>query len=256
MPITAPLHQPQPQSDWFASWFDSAHCQRLYAHRDDREAAAFIDRLIQYLEPRIGAAVLDLGCGNGRHAKHLASRGFHVTGLDLSAESLALAKARPSAVARWVRQDMREPFGVGAFDYVLNLFTSFGYFMNPADHLTVVGNIARSLSPGGRVVVDYTNVHRAEAHLVREEIITRENVEYHVFRWSDADAIFKRIVIDERRGTPPREFVERVSKLTVDDFRFMLALYGLQVEELFGDYRLGAFDHAASPRLIAVASKA
>jgi SAM-dependent methyltransferase len=255
MPSAASLCQPQPQSDWFASWFDSAHYQRLYAHRGESEAVAFIDRLIQYLEPRIGAAVLDLGCGNGRHAKHLASRGFHVTGLDLSAESLALAQARPSAVARWVRQDMREPFGVGAFDYVLNLFTSFGYFTDPADNLTVVGNIARSLSPGGRVVFDYMNAHRAEAQLVRDEIVTREGVEYHILRWSDADAIFKRIVIDERRGTPRREFVERVSKLTVDDFRFMLALYGLQVEELFGDYRPGAFDRATSPRLIVVASK-
>jgi 2-polyprenyl-3-methyl-5-hydroxy-6-metoxy-1,4-benzoquinol methylase len=87
---TSATSAPSANLEWFASWFDSEHYHRLYAHRDEREASRFIDRLIARLRPATGADVLDLGCGSGRHATRLASHGLRVTGLDLSAESLAL----------------------------------------------------------------------------------------------------------------------------------------------------------------------
>src|SRR5262245_33582115 len=141
------------QPDWFASWFDSTHYHRLYAHRDEREAIALVDRLVDELQPRAGASMLDLGCGSGRHAWQLAARGFRVTGIDLSSESLAMARRRYGPGIRLRRQDMREPFGSAAFEHVLSLFTSFGYFEDPADHRLVIGNIARSLTAGGTVVL-------------------------------------------------------------------------------------------------------
>src|SRR6185436_13577956 len=109
------------EPEWFATWFDSPHYHRLYAHRDEQEAAGFIDRLIDRLQPAPGAAVLDLGCGSGRHSKHLASRGLDVVGLDLSPESIRQARRSEHAHLRFGRHDMREPFGVGRFDAVFNL---------------------------------------------------------------------------------------------------------------------------------------
>ena len=72
------------RSEWFESWFDSPHYHRLYAYRDDTEAARFLDELIARLGLRRGARALDLGCGAGRHSKYLASKGFQVTGMDLA----------------------------------------------------------------------------------------------------------------------------------------------------------------------------
>jgi len=43
------------EPEWFATWFDSSHYHRLYAHRDEQEAAGFIDRLIDRLPPAPGA---------------------------------------------------------------------------------------------------------------------------------------------------------------------------------------------------------
>jgi SAM-dependent methyltransferase len=255
MRATAAAQQHSIEPEWFVSWFDSAHYQRLYAHRDEREAGAFVDALIQRLPMTGNASVLDLGCGNGRHATHLAARGFHVAGLDLSAESLAVARARPGGFVQWIRQDMRRPFGAAVYDYVLSLFTSFGYFEHPGDHLGVVSNVARSLTTGGRFVLDYLNTRHAEAHLVGEERIRREGVDYRISRWSDGRAIFKRIVTDARPGERSQEFVERVSKLAIDDFRFMFALCGLRIDALYGDYSLVPFDTVTSPRLILVATK-
>src|SRR5262245_38150550 len=243
------------EPEWFASWFDSPHYQSLYAHRDEAEAAAFIDLLIERLGFGSGSSVLDLGCGNGRHSRRLASHGYRVTGIDLSADSLALAREQSAAPVEWVRQDMRRAFGTDAFDYILSLFTSFGYFADPADHFTVVDNIGKALRPGGSLVLDYLNTQVAEKHLVRDEVIERHGTTFRISRWADRDAICKRIVIDGRAGTA-REFIERVAKFAVDDFRLLFALCGLTVQATFGDYQFGPFDAAGSPRLIVVATKA
>jgi SAM-dependent methyltransferase len=150
---------------------------------------------------------------------------------------------------------MRRPFGTNVFDGVLSLFTSFGYFEDPADNVTVVHNIARSLKPGGRVVLDYLNVRHAERHLRTDEVTEREGVVYRLSRWTDADRIFKRIVIDDRRAAAPLEYVERVEKLNVEEFRFIFAVCDLRIEAIYGDYLLSPFDLEASPRLILVARK-
>src|SRR5690242_11673968 len=103
-------------NEWFASWFDSAHYHRLYAHRDEHEAAQLIERLIRRLRPEQSGSLeslnaLDLGCGAGRHSRKLASLGLTVTGLDLSAGSIREAKQSENERLRFRRGDMRRPFG-------------------------------------------------------------------------------------------------------------------------------------------------
>src|SRR3954467_11089206 len=71
------------RSEWFASWFDSSHYHKLYAHRDDAKPARFLDELIARLRPRPGARVLDLGCGGRRHSTYLASKALRQGDLDL-----------------------------------------------------------------------------------------------------------------------------------------------------------------------------
>jgi len=64
----------QPTSEWFASWFDSEHYHKLYARRDEAEAAAFLDRLIARLAPPSRAVMLDLACGAGSTLHTLSPR--------------------------------------------------------------------------------------------------------------------------------------------------------------------------------------
>jgi len=164
------------QPHWYESWFESPHCHALYSHRDEHEAAAFVDRLLGRLVLKPGSTVADLGCGTGRHARRLAAHGKRVLGIDLSATSLALAKRHETGSLWFRRQDIRLPFGVGTFDAVFNLFTSFGYFDDPADHVTVLENIARALRPGGWLVLDYINAQLAECCMAPEETIIRGGV--------------------------------------------------------------------------------
>src|SRR6185436_11548950 len=197
MRTVAAVAPPLAKPEWFASWFDSAHYHRLYSHRDQAEARGFVDRLIDLLEPACGASMLDLGCGSGRHARCLAARGFRVTGLDLSAGSLARARSHRGPDVRYLEQDMRQPFGTSAFDLVFSLFTSFGYFEDADDHSRVVANIAAALTGGGTLVVDYLNAHHVERHLVASEEVSRGEVIYKLTRWSTGQAFFKRIEIHD-----------------------------------------------------------
>ena len=242
-------------SQWFESWFDSDHYHTLYGYRDAAEASEFVDELIRRLRPRPASAVLDLGCGTGRHSRHLASRGFRVTGIDLAARSIAEARRHTRPGLRFVQGDMRAPFGVNRFDYVFSFFTSFGYFDEPAEHLAVVRNIARSLRTGGTLVLDYLNGHHAEMHLNREESRHIDGVTYRIARWTSADHLFKRILIGDAGAERPIEYSERVAKFTLHDFEGMFSQNGLAIDAVYGDYRLNAFDASTSPRLILVARK-
>ncbi len=91
--------------------------------------------------------VLDVGCGAGFLANHLASEGFDVTGLDASAESLAVA-ARHDATrtVRYDRGDARHlPYPDGSFDIVC----AMDFLEHVDDPRAVVAEAARVLAPGG-----------------------------------------------------------------------------------------------------------
>lgn len=245
----------QATSEWFESWFDSDHYHRLYANRDQGEASAFVERLIDHLKPVAGATMLDLGCGSGRHSRSLAAYGYRVTGIDLSAASLAKAREHAVPAVCFIEQDMRTPFGRSVFDYVFSLFTSVGYFEDYCDNATVVRNIARSLRPGGTLVLDYLNIRSAERNLVGNEVVARGEYCYRITRWTTDAAFFKRIVLEDPQAATPVDHVERVSKLTLADFQRLMNACGFSIESVFGSYSLEPFDEQQSPRLIIIAKK-
>lgn len=116
-----------PEPEWFNTWFDSPYYHLLYRNRSHTEAGAFIDALLKHLHPKPGAHLLGLACGKGRHALQLSERGYEVTGLDLSATSIAVVQGQRHARRHFHVHDMRNSLPYGPFGLVLNLFTSFGY---------------------------------------------------------------------------------------------------------------------------------
>jgi SAM-dependent methyltransferase len=142
-------------AEWWESYFDEHYLLEyepiFTAERDRRE----VSRLLEILELPSGARLLDVPCGQGRHAHLLAEAGFDVDGLDYSADLLERAKARGTgARLRYTRGDMRTlpARWTARFDAALNLFTSFGFFVNPADDARVIREFARVLRPGGLLV--------------------------------------------------------------------------------------------------------
>jgi SAM-dependent methyltransferase len=142
-------------ANWWADYFDAQYLleyEPLFDLERDRHEVA---RLMDVLGLPAGARILDVPCGQGRHAHLLAEAGFDVDGLDYSADLLEKARARGTGPRlRYKRGDMRKlpASWSGRFDAVLNLFTSFGFFAEPADDRRVIAQFARVLKPGGTLV--------------------------------------------------------------------------------------------------------
>src|SRR5579859_5659893 len=116
------------------------------------EAADLAWRL---LDLRPGMTVLDLCCGHGDLANHLAARGAEVTGLDFSTVFLDRARADAAAAGvevEYVAGDMRAIPWTGRFDRIVNWSTAFGYF-DDVTNRAVLDGVVRALRPGGRIAM-------------------------------------------------------------------------------------------------------
>jgi SAM-dependent methyltransferase len=245
---------------WYEDWFDSAAYELVYEERDEEEAEKLADLIERAARPEPGASILDVGTGRGRHARVLARRGYRVTGLDLSAHAVAVAQARAEAEGLLPRQvtfvqgDMRAlPFRA-RFDGVVNLFTSFGYFEDDADHERAIEALAGALRPGGWLVQDFLNAPYVRAHLVPADEKTVEGVRVRQERWVEGAYVHKRITLTPESGGEPQVYTERVHLLTLDDFTRMYERAGLRLVGTFGDYDGGPHT-PGSPRLILHAEK-
>ncbi len=126
-----------------------------------------VDFIEQNVKLKKGAKILDLACGQGRHAIELASRGYNVTGLDYSSYLLLLAKKNMKVAGvqvKFVRGDMRSLGIKDEFDVVINLFTAFGYFHKESDHIKTLRSVWRSLKVGGVFLLDTVNPDFLKKH--------------------------------------------------------------------------------------------
>jgi len=115
------------------------------------QTLAEVDFLEKILEVRPGAQLLDVPCGNGRDGVELARRGYRMTGVDLSEEFIA--EARAGAEGRWVTGDMCELPWDAEFDGAYCFGNSFGYL--DCDGARVfLRSVAKTLRPGARFAVE------------------------------------------------------------------------------------------------------
>ena len=241
--------------NWFVPWFNSPYYHILYKNRDYAEAAAFIDTLTDHLNLPHGAKVLDLACGKGRHSAHLRKNGFEVVGIDLSEESIALAKEEfEQDGLEFYEHDMRELYWTEYFDLVVNLFTSFGYFHSEADDQKTISSIADALKPDGLLVIDFLNAVKVKNKLVEEEEKVIDDVRFAIERSVESGIIKKTIRVFD--GQVELEFEEKVDALELDNFKAYFDGAELELIETFGDYKLNPFSEEESDRLITVCRKA
>jgi SAM-dependent methyltransferase len=150
---------------WFETIFDERYPELFGPVEGDAEKE--VEEILGFLRLPPGAAVEDLGCGRGRHAIPLARKGYRVTGVDISENMLRLARSRAEREGvrvEWVKEDMRRFCRSEAFDLVLSLFTSFGYFSD-AENQQVLDNIGKGLRPGGMLLLDLRNAGKGLSRL-------------------------------------------------------------------------------------------
>jgi SAM-dependent methyltransferase len=241
---------------WFAEWFDSPYYHILYQNHNEQEAKAFLDLLVQKLTPQYPdlrptstVRVLDLACGKGRHSRYLASKGFDVTGVDLSENSIHFAQVFAQDNLNFYQHDMRKPFRINYFDYIFNIFTSFGYFDDDADNVRTLCSVATGLKPDGVFVLDYFNSTWVRQTIKPHYEQMAGGIHFDIHKRVKNGHIFKKIAFTTEGGQK-RVFEEKVRLFSLADFENLFAQTPLKIVELFGSYQLEPFDEQTSNRLI------
>lgn len=242
----------QIKQEWFASWFDSPYYHILYKNRDFSEANLFINELLKFLKPAKDSKVLDLACGKGRHSLVMAQNGLNVLGADLSKQSIDVAKKMETDNLRFIVHDMRKSVEENHFNYVFNLFTSFGYFSRFVDNLNTINAIHKSLNKEGVLVLDFFNAIKTIEHLKASDQKNIDGVDFEIERSVIKGIICKTIYVNDNGDC--KHFEERVQALVLEDFEAYF-YNKFEILNLFGSYDLKPFDEKNSDRLIIVAKK-
>lgn len=239
--------------EWFEEWFDTPYYHILYKERDQQEAALFIDRLIDKLDMKRGQQVLDLACGKGRHSIYLSQKGFSVVGVDLSSRSIEEAKKFENENLKFKVHDMRKEIRIAHYDFIFNLFTSFGYFDSEEENLQTLNSVVNGLKADGIFVIDFMNIHFSIEHLNKKETKTLEGIRFEISKRLEDGFLFKDIKFeDEGRSY---HFIERLMSINYQNFLDYFEKVGLKAEQTFGDYFLNNYDENTSERLIFVCTK-
>ncbi|MBN2138497.1 MAG: methyltransferase domain-containing protein [Sedimentisphaerales bacterium] len=168
-----------------------------------------------------GDKILDLCCGQGRDVLELARRGFNnVEGLDRSRYLIQRAKAQAKKEGLNVRLregDARKlPYPADAFDAVMLLGNSFGYFEAAEDDVRVLREVFRVLKPWGKLLID-----AADGEYLRRKFKARS------WEWIDKNYFVCRersLSVDKQRLIS-REVVTHVEKGVVADQFYAERLY-------------------------------
>ncbi|MCJ2531818.1 MAG: class I SAM-dependent methyltransferase [Candidatus Thermoplasmatota archaeon] len=169
----------------------------LEARKDiaEEEVAALAEILRRHEVPE-GGRILDLACGIGRHSVLLAKRGYDVVGVDISPRFLQNAQdyaatqgvvEKTTFLAGDMRQVGRILDGLGAFDAILNAWTSMGYYGEESDR-DIFAQLAAVSADGAVLVIQTVNrdwiLKNFESHgrESAEDIVMMEDREFDVER--------------------------------------------------------------------------
>ncbi len=237
--------------EWFGEWFNSPYYHVLYKHRDQEDARFFINKLVSFFGFGPQDHILDLACGKGRHSIYLNHLGFRVTGLDLSEQNIRAAGKFENDRLHFAVHDMRQVYQERHFDYVLNLFTSFGYFDRDADNQRAICAAAKTLKPGGKLLIDFLNPIHVLSNLIKEEEKEVEGVNFYIARHFNREGF----IVKDIRFTAAGDchyFQEKVKAIVYEQFLDYFKAAGLELLQTFGNYALEPYVEEESERMIFV----
>lgn len=244
-------------SNWYENFFHGIALDLWRKAISPEQTQAEANFLEKELAAPVGSRFLDVPCGNGRVALKLASRGYRMTGLDLSEEFLEEARTN-SAKARikmdWILADMRQMPGNNIYDGAFCLGNSFGY-LEYHDMETFLNGLSRSLKPKARFILNtgvvaeslLPNYKEREWYQFDDMLFAIEN-HYR----ADVSCLETKMTFIRDGKTEIRESLHWV--YTAAEIRRMLDRAGFTVLETYGSIQSKPFQ-LGSQELFVVAQK-
>ena len=245
---------------WWRTYFDDVFYRLhdpLFTEAESRTEAAAMRELLGL---PVGARILDVPCGWGRHTMLFAEAGLSAFGADISTDLLARAEpgTRPRA-AHYAAADVRMlPFADASFDAVVNVFTSLGLFLEDAEDVRALAEARRVLRPGGALLLE--SMHRDEViadYAERDRWALPDGTRIRVRRRFDpvTGISHERWRWQSGSGKETGEKRHALRLRTATEIDALLRAAGFADIEYFGDWEGGRLERD-SERLIAVARPA
>lgn len=198
-----------------------------------------IDFVLQQLKLQLGASILDVGCGFGRHSIELAQRGFDVIGIDPSAAMIAAARERAieTGASMTFIQTRAEEYAAGkTFDAAICLFTTLGQIDEHGDNIQLIPKIAQALKPKGLFVIEVPHRKWVINNITVEQRFGNGNHYTDVKR--HYDGVEKSLTEDFTivSGGNRKQFLLRYRLYRLEDLRYLLSKAGLNIVASFGGY--------------------
>lgn len=241
---------------WWQKFFDENYLKvyKELGRRSSRE----VESVIRMMDLKPKAKVLDLCCGYGRHSIELAQQGFKVTGYDLSDFFLQKAKKNSHSSGlkiEYVKGDMRKLPFENRFDAVVNIFTSFGYFLQDKDDLKVLKGVHKALKERGLFLLDLKNreqlirnFQRRRWHPEKDFIMLEDNfLDLFTGRWEST-----RTLVFGNGKRSEHSFSLRLYSFS--EILGMLKKAGFMLESVYGDFDLSEYS-LDSPHMILISRK-
>lgn len=211
----------------------------LYSDKDYKSEIEYIDSLIRNYSTKGNLSVLDAGCGTGRHANYLAEKGYHVTGIDRSAEMIEIANKNKNKNTEFHINDITDFVLNRKFDVVLALFHVASYQTTNIELSAMLSNIFKHLKPGGIFIFDFwytpaVFIQNATVKIKRlsdnEISIVRISEPVHHYNENIIDVNFELLINDKKNNV--FDVVHELHKMryfSIPELDFILNSFGMSV---------------------------
>ncbi|MBT8465227.1 MAG: class I SAM-dependent methyltransferase [Myxococcales bacterium] len=248
---------PEVESDeagpWHEHFFGEAYLRtvRTSTPKEVAVECGFIERAMRV---PVGSRILDVGCGLGVQTVELASRGYHMVGLDIS--STMISRAYDEAEDRglqidFVRGDMRDVTFEAPFDAMLCWGTTFGYF-SEEENEGAIRMFHRAIRPHGTLLLEVVNrdfMIGSQPNQVWFEVDGAVCMEETDFDYATSRLRVKRRVANQSGQQHDRLYSIRLYAL--HEICALLEQNGFRVDEISGrEATLGIFFGVHSPKMI------
>lgn len=212
----------------------------FYQDKDYKKEAKDAERLVKKWGHGKTELLLDLGCGTGRHDVEFMKMGYQVTGVDLSAQMIEIARRNGSSIEYQVA-DIRDYLPEKTYDVVISLFHVMSYQNRNEDILNAFHTAANAVRRKGIFLFDFWYGPGVLSDKPSVRVRTVENKDYTLYRIAEpimrveenvVDVNYKVFVIQNKTGyTKTIEEIHSMRYFFVPELKILLQQAGFELME-------------------------
>lgn len=246
-------------------WFDAKDFWKemfdfIFKQASPEVTKSEVDGMVSLLKIDENSTVLDSFCGYGRHAIMISKVSKEVIGVDLSDYLIEMANKEKDNLKiqniSFIKQDGKDYQDPNRFDFIVNMFNSFGYYENKNDDIKLLESYFNSLKKGGKLLISMEG----------KETLLKKFVPNSVINFQDKKIIIEREIKNNFSWVENKWTVFNSSNKYLNTYFVCVRPYtAIEIEEvvrqvgfksvsIFGDWNEEAYG-INSKKMIVVAEK-